>query len=159
MSPASSSGNEGPHGLIRKALSEALASVRLEGELVHKEGGKVAVRRGASVFEALSKDIIETRELDGNKVAVLLKPDAELIRSSVIRSVWSGSAIGFRPVFDDCTECCDCTECSVCTDCTECSVCTGDFGAFRTPSIGLTSSWIRRVASMAAGFGGSQRGR
>jgi hypothetical protein len=118
---------------MRKALSKA-ASIRLEGEVVHREHGGIAVRRGTSIFEAQAADIIEVRELEKNRVAVLVKPEGQLIRSTVINSRWLGGRLGWRPVFEDCSDCTecsvctDCTECSVCTDCTECSVCTGFVG-------------------------------
>ena len=35
---------------VRNALSKA-ASIRLEGEIVHREQGGIAVRRGGSIFE------------------------------------------------------------------------------------------------------------
>ena len=138
MSPKESkdSGEEAASGAagrdaVRKALSKARSTVRLQGEVVHREGGGVAIRRGGSVFEVEAKDIVEVRELQGGSAEVLFKPDAQLIRSTVLESRWAGSAIGWRPVFDDCGDCtecsvcADCTECSVCADCTECSVCVG----------------------------------
>jgi hypothetical protein len=115
---------------FRKALSKT-ASIRLEGELVHREqGGRIAVRRGRSIFEAQASDVIEVQELNDNQVRVLVKADGELIRSTLINSKYVGGRIGWKPSFDDCSDCTecsvctDCTECSVCTDCTECSVCT-----------------------------------
>ncbi len=106
----------------------ALSSFRLEGELVHKENG-IGVRRGGSVFEVSKDDILAIRELPGNRVVVSVRANAQLTRTTILASKWWGSKIGFGPIFDDCSDCtecsdcADCTECSVCADCTECSVC------------------------------------
>lgn len=153
----------GEANAVRKALSKAGSSIRIEGEVVHRDGGMIAIRRGGSIFEVEAKDVIEQHELEHSTVAVLIKADAQLIRSTVVASRWFGGAIGWRPVFDDCTECCDCTECSVCADCTECSVCTdctecsvciGDFGGFQANSpLAVLSSWVRALSGgRAAGF-------
>lgn len=161
MSSASESGRaagDAPDA-VRKALAKATASIRIEGDVVHREKGGIAIRRGGSVFEAEAKDIIEVRQLEGGTTAVLVKADAQLIRSTVVVSEWFGGAAGWRPVFDDCADCCDCTECSVCADCTECSVCTdctecsvciGDFGGLRGDPARLLSAWIKLLAGSGA---------
>jgi hypothetical protein len=114
----------------RENARRALSSFRLEGELVHKENG-IGVRRGGSIFEVSQADILSVQELPGNRVIVSVKADAQLARTTLLTSKWWGSAVGYRPIFDDCSDCTecsdcsDCTECSVCSDCTECSVCAG----------------------------------
>lgn len=108
---------------------KALATFRLEGELAHREDGYVGVRRGGSLFEVAEGDVAELHELDGNRVQVLVNANAQLTRTSLLNASWQGAATGLRPIFDDCSDCTecsvcsDCTECSVCSDCTECSVC------------------------------------
>ncbi len=156
--------DEAGRDAVRRALSKANASIRLEGEVVHRTGGGIAVRRGGSIFEAEAGDIIEVKELEGGKVAVLVKADGQLIRSTAIQSRWIRGGIGWRPVFDDCSDCTecsvcsdctecsvcsDCTECSVCSDCTECSVCAGGFGGLRNPALGALSAWIRLLGGAA----------
>jgi hypothetical protein len=107
-----------------KNARNAISSFRIEGELVERiEGGGISVRRGGSVFEVLKEDILEIEELEGKKIRVVVKAEAKLLRTSIVRSGYQGAAIGWGPIFDDCTECSDCFECSVCADCTECSVC------------------------------------
>jgi len=134
----------------KDAARRAISSFRIEGELVERgEGGGITVRRGGSVFEVAKADIVDIQELEGKKVNVSVKSDAQLVRTTMVQSRYFGGAVGWKPVFDDCTECCDCTECSVCSDCTECSVCTdcfsqfGGFPGFR--EINPQSSWIRRM--------------
>ena len=125
--------------LARKAIS----TFRLEGEVVHREGGGIGIRRGGSVYEVSKENVLDVQELEGKQVRVIVPATAELVRTTLVRSGWYGGALGWRPQFDDCTECCDCTDCSVCSDCTECSVCT-DCSDF--PGLGsfMPSSWIRR---------------
>jgi hypothetical protein len=107
----------------KDAARNAISSFRIDGELVERADGGISVRRGGSVFEVLRDDILEVQELEGKKVRVTVKSDAKLTRTTLHRAEYLGSAIGWRPIFDDCTECSDCFECSVCADCTECSVC------------------------------------
>jgi hypothetical protein len=139
----------------RQALSRGAATIRVEGEIVHRDGGMVAVRRGGSVFEVESGDVVAERQLENGAVELRVKADAQLIRSTVVATRWLGGAVGWLPVFDDCTECCDCTECSVCTDCTECSVCTDcaeGIGIFRNiAALAALSSWVRLLSGGAAG--------
>jgi hypothetical protein len=142
----------------------AMSSFRIEGELVERgEGGGISIHRGGSVYEVSKEDILDVQEFEGKKVHVSVKSDAELVRTTLVRSRYFGGAVGWRPVFDDCTECCDCTECSVCSDCTECSVCAdctecsgGGGGIFRANP---QSSWIRRMGGgVNRMFRGSGRG-
>lgn len=137
---------------ISDAARKAISSFVIEGEIVNKEGKSVTIRRGGSVYEVPAADVLETRELEGGRSRVLVKSNAELVRTTLVRTDWFGGARGWRPVFDDCTECCDCTECSVCSDCTECSVCTecSDFPGFHGG--GYRSAWIRRLAGMGGFF-------
>lgn len=139
---------------VRKALSKGGSSIRIEGEVVNREGGTITVRRGGSIFEVEAKDVVEQHEMEHGTTAVLVKADAQVVRSSLVVSRWFGGAIGWRPVFDDCTECCDCTECSVCSDCTECSVCIGEFGLEANAPQEMASSWVRPLGGGAqGGFG------
>ena len=62
------------------------SSIHLEGEVVHREHGGIAVRRGGSIFEAQAADIIEVKELEKNRVVVLINGNGQLIRSTVINS-------------------------------------------------------------------------
>jgi hypothetical protein len=143
--------------LIRTALSKAGSSIRIEGEVIHRENGTIALRRGGSVFEIEAKDVIEEQQMEGSVLAVIVKADAQLIRSSVLTTAWFGNSIGFRPVFDDCTECCECTseclgecsDCSVCiSDCVDCSFCTlNDTPTGVNTGSSLRSSWIRALSA------------
>ena len=146
---------------VRQALSKAGASIRIEGEVVRRDGGTIAIRRGGSIFEVESKDVIAQHELEHGTTAVMVKADTQLIRSTLVINRWFGGEVGWRPVFDDCTECCDCTECSVCADCTECSVCTdcaecsvcvGEFGSEANSPQVVSSSWVRRFSGGRMGL-------
>lgn len=126
---------------IRKALS----IFRIQGNLVNKDNDRIQIRRGGSLFEVSTKDVLSVKDIEQGEVEVLVNSQAELVRTTLVRAGWAGGATGWRPVFSDCTDCCDCngpTQCSRCTDCTECSYCS-DIGGFSgNPQIG--SSWIRR---------------
>jgi hypothetical protein len=131
---------------VEESDRKALTSFRIQGDLVRKDKDRVLVRRGGSLFEISMKDVLKVKELEGEAVEVVVSSEAELFRTSLVRAGWAGAAIGFRPVFSDCTDCCDCngpTECSRCTDCTECSYCTEPIG-FSDPRINLGSVFVRR---------------
>lgn len=147
-------------------LRSAISTFRIEGELVERADGAISVRRGGSVYEVLRDDVVDVQELEGKAVRVTVKSSAQLARTSLVAAQWQGAAIGWRPIFDDCAECCDCTdcsdctECSVCSDCTECSVCAdctecsgiGGFGGGGfSPFQGAQSSWIRRAGNKLRG--------
>jgi hypothetical protein len=130
----------------QEVARRALSTFRIEGELVSRESGGIAVRRGGSIYEVAKEHVLDVQDIEGKQVRVTVPSNAELVRTTVVRSSWFGGALGWRPVFEDCTECCDCTECSVCTDCTECSVCT-DCSDFQSLVGVVPSAWIRRFGS------------
>jgi hypothetical protein len=159
---------------------KALSSFRLEGELVHREHGHVGIRRGGTVFEVSEADVVGVREFEGGRAQVSVKSNAQLTRITLLNSRWWGAQIGYRPVFDDrsdctaCSDCVDCGDCGVCNDCTECSVndcavcvdcsvCTEcaecsvcvecHWPGERGPNYsGFSSSWMRRSGAAANRF-------
>jgi hypothetical protein len=150
---------------------KALASFRLEGELVHREGGYVGVRRGGSLFEVAEGDVVELRELEDNRVQVSVNVEAQLTRTTLINARWQGSAVGYRAIIDDCSDItpfsggvidCECvyecshlppTECSNLppTECSYLNECVWECFEMEYDDRGLSrrfgsaSSWTRRA--------------
>jgi hypothetical protein len=136
----------------KDVLRQAVSFFRVEGELVEKDAdGGISVRRGGSIYGISKEDILEIHESDDKddkKVQIIVRADAELMRTSIIRSEWFGGAVGFRPIFSDCEVCVDCSDCTECI--AECSICIPPPSS--QPGSTSLSAFIRRVGTQGNRF-------
>jgi hypothetical protein len=100
---------------------------RVAGRIVGEEKETLHVRMGGYLLEVPRRAILDQEKDSGDAIILNLKPDAELLMTTVapvedMIGVLSSRII--KGMINVESECCDCTECSYCTDCTECSYCT-----------------------------------
>jgi len=115
---------------VNRAKEALLPQARVAGRIVEEQGDMLTLRMGGYLLE-LPRDSILNQEKDtGDTVIITLKPNAEILMTTVapveemIGVLSSRIVKGMVNPFDECCDCSDCTECSYCTDCTECSYCT-----------------------------------
>ena len=124
---------------IRSALQPPAA--RVAGKVVAEDKETLQVRMGGYLLDIPKASILAKEDDSGEVVILTLKPETELVMSTVTpveQMVGVLSSRILKGMVRAETECCDCdcTECSYCSDCTECSYCTD-----------------ARLASRAAGLG------
>jgi hypothetical protein len=126
--------------------------MRVAGQIVGEEKDSLLVRMGGYLLEVPRAAVLDQEQDSGDVVILNLRPDAELLLTTVapveemIGALSSRIVKGMVNVGTECCECTDCTECSYCTDCNECSYC-ADRG------------WGKRFQGMAriGRFGSSRR--
>jgi hypothetical protein len=122
---------------------------RVAGRIVGEEKEMLLLRMGGYLLEIPRGAILNQEKDAGDAVILNLKPDAELLMTTVgsvedMIGVLSSRIIkGMINVETECCECNDCTECSYCTDCTECSYCTTRGWGMRVRNLGLIGRFGR----------------
>lgn len=116
-------------------------SARVAGRVVAEDKETMQVRMGGYLLDIPKASILAKEDDPGDVVILTLKPETELVMSTVTPVEHMIGALSSRilkgMVRAD-TECCDCecTECSYCSDCTECSYCADARLASRVAGLG-----------------------
>jgi hypothetical protein len=124
---------------IEVAKKSLLPQARVAGQIVADEEDRLTLRMGSYLLEIPRDHILQQERDSEDAVIVILKPDAEVLMSTVApvdQMIGVLSTKIIRGMVNPFIECCDCFECSYCSDCTECSYCIDGF-TWTTRTMGM----------------------